>query len=392
MRCENFQVVPEWVNQGYFTLGSNAFEEMSEEDAEDQSHSDQESYFRTLDNGEKVNIKNACPLPPATSEGLNELMLSFYPIHVGCLSLVEYILRRKLEIKLEEKVPSSVAIQTFYYALDEVRDCLRELPDLLSLQSGLHTFGIEYPHGYYGMRRYWRDVRGDMTGWYFLFCDPFDIPCLTEYILSNLHRVSITGRAVNNTRKSPLETLPIELLHLIISYLPYRSILRLGRVNHFLHNMISADQTIWRNMLIAGSIVPFIFDLNTRACHERDKELEGTDTCWDWKLICRWLKEEPFVEEARRLAVLDSPVPRDQFKKEANQCFMGSMIELLHTRETKLFDPPLELANRVRLFKTIEDALMLKPRGSRGTEERYAFMKGDEEVRILGIVEFDKID
>ncbi|CAG8972056.1 hypothetical protein HYALB_00004920 [Hymenoscyphus albidus] len=220
-------------------------------------------------------------------------MLSFYPFHVGCLSLVEYILRRKLEVKLEEKVPSSVAIQTFYYALDEVRDCLRQLPDLLSLQSGLHTFGIEYPHGYYGM---------------------------------------------------------------------------------------------------PGSIVPFIFDLNARECHEKDEELEGTGTCWDWKLLCRWLKEEPFVEEARRLAVLDSPVPRDQFKEEANQCFMGSMIELLYTRETKLFEPPLELANRVRLFKTIEDALMLKPRGSRGTEERYAFMKGHEEIRILGIVEFDKID
>ncbi|KAF2088980.1 hypothetical protein K490DRAFT_10975, partial [Saccharata proteae CBS 121410] len=117
-----------------------------------------------------------------------------------------------------------------------------------------------------------------------------------------------------------LDGLPFDILTQIVSYLPIKSVLFLRRCNQSLASRINLDQCFWRNRLISGNLVDFLWDLDEAEC--RQKDLSGTG--WDWRGLARDLRAQRFPEAALR-------------------------------RNTNIEDAPLGLLNRCRIVRVVEE-------------------------------------
>ncbi|KAJ8070994.1 hypothetical protein OCU04_001346 [Sclerotinia nivalis] len=183
-------------------------------------------------------------LPDITKPG------SYFPMHMNWLPLVEHMISRKTSLQPFEPISGMAAIEFFYQALDCLRPLFRED------QNAIWGRSIEWPHGYYGSRRFWWDTwdRSMERGWEFLCADPFRILSLTEHLVSNLELVpsqlvsqeaiaELSDGVSEDANQITIETLPVEILLEIISYLPLKSMLSLYRTNRNLHNRICPDQT-----------------------------------------------------------------------------------------------------------------------------------------------------
>lgn len=305
---------------------------------------------------------------------------AWFLFHNTCMSIVEIVLSLKSQTQSGETRTGLDAIYKFYVALDSLREDIRED------QEAITGKGVEWWHGYYGSRRFWFDGASKgwsmERGWEFLCADPIDIPDLTDYLLSNLKaipvqpearsteskavQVQLEARSSERPQKSSyspqaaLDTLPVELLSRITSYLPGPTILHLHSANRALSARISLGPSFWRDQMISGTLLPFIWDLDAEKCREKDSN-PPADTAWDWELLARTLKTEPFLEIALKkslsgpLASLSRPSPADMgrihlnywrwLSKDAKSQLNGS--------------PPLGLVNRVRIVRIIEEAMIL---------------------------------
>lgn len=75
----------------------------------------------------------------------------------------------------------------------------------------------------------------------------------------------------------------MELLWHIVSYLPTQSIMSLKRCSKLIDRSLPITQRFWRDELVAGAVVQYLFDLDDDQIREKDAELEGTNEQWDWK-------------------------------------------------------------------------------------------------------------
>jgi hypothetical protein len=309
--------------------------------------------------GEIVDIRNCRPdfdsdghFPDITEPD------SFFPIHIKCLSLVNHVVARKVCAPPNERVSSLQNIQSFYQVLDCLRPLVRENPD------GIVGKGVEWTHGYYGARRFWFDGWTMERGWEFLVADPFNIPDLTEYLLSNLDAIPIpegrqsvsaasTQASLKESSCAGLDALPVELLDRITSHLSLRSILRLHRTSRALSQRISLGQAFWRDQLVSRNLVPFLWDLDSTACREKDAAV-ADGMCWDWGTLTQNILQEPFVELALKDAI--SRFLATDLGHRHSEFWKG----ISRDKESKLKDTtPLGLVNRVRIVKIIEEAMKL---------------------------------
>jgi len=234
----------------------------------------------------------------------------------------------------DETITGLAAIQKFYLALNSLR------PDIKEDYDAIFTKGVEWEHGYYGARRFWFGSWTMERGWEFLCADPIEIPNLTDYLLSNLKVIpvqpqteSIGGpQKTSQSPKATLDSLPIEILDRITSYLACPTIFHLHRTNRALSARISLGPSFWRDQLVSGNLIPFIWDLDPVKCREKENNAPP-DAAWDWRLLARTLKTEPFIEVALRKS-LSGPLADDlgrihlgfwrDFSKDAESQLTGS--------------------------------------------------------------------
>ncbi|CAG8973140.1 hypothetical protein HYALB_00008671 [Hymenoscyphus albidus] len=336
----------EWTQHGFCTINEKSFENINQSHLSDLSLTN----FTTL-SGTQIPIRQADPtfqsddtFPDITTAG------SFFPIHLRCLTLVENTIKHQVDINSHTEISGIAAIQYFYRCLERLKPLIRESQERFTGK------GVEWEHGYYGARRFWFDSWTMEMGWEFLCADPFDIPDLTDFLLNNL--VEIPASEVDLFQQNPksdgvsLDTLPTEIIDKIISNLPTTSILSLHRTCRKLSNQIRLDQSFWRDRLIAGTIVPFLWDIDEAACLEKD-EKSMKNMCWDWKELARTLREEPFVELVLK-DVLNQPLMQG-----LGLDHLSYFNEISHTATTGLSgNPPLGLINRIRIGRIIKEAIL----------------------------------
>ncbi|KAG9230976.1 hypothetical protein BJ875DRAFT_518291 [Amylocarpus encephaloides] len=344
----------EWTRGGFCLINEKSFGKVEHPETGNPSL----TYF-TIPEGEPIHIRTCNPtfesdgqFPDITSPE------SFFSIHLKCLSLIHHVVNRKLSLQSNGTIFSCGPIHHFYQLLDRIRPLIREDPE------GVTGKGIEWNHGYYGARRFWFDGWTMERDWEYLCADPFDVPTLTEYVLSNLEQTPIQEapqRAqVEHDYEAPLynshaalDSLPVEILDRIISNLPISSILHLNRTSQKLCNKIVLDQAFWRDQLLSVNLIPFIWDLDREACIQKEKTLP-VNTCWDWRTLACKLLEEPFIELALKDR-LAQPLANDLGRRH-----FEFWRDLSKVSMSKLEDhPPLGLINRVRIVRIIEEAILL---------------------------------
>ena len=137
-----------------------------------------------------------------------------------------------------------------------------------------------------------------------------------------------------------LESLPNEIIRQIVSFLPVTATLTMRRCSKSLALKVSLDQTFWRNGLITGDLVPWLWDLDVNECHVKDRS--GS---WDWKQLAQTLRQAKIFESALKESVAGGDVDGPQ----------RTIIENVHDTDVRMSDAPLGMRNRCRLVRLVKD-------------------------------------
>jgi hypothetical protein len=367
---EQIADLSQWTYNGFCCLDENSFNFVP---IVSPNYIHENDYARsnafTTVHGERVRLTDAGPFFDPGYQRLPDITdpssRPFFPIHLCCLPIIDHI----IGLKSISHLSGVESIRAFYQILDSLRERLKEEPDSITGK------GIVWPHGFYGAKILSYDSPVSLRGWEWLAADPISIPDLTQYILSNLEIVvqaespldkrDLESQEANTpdtltdfellprgSRDAALDSLPLELLAKITSYLPCTSILRLHRTNCALASRIPLTQTFWRTQLVSGTLIPFLWDVDGAACHAKEPA-----ECWNWRGLCKTLCTEPFLEVALResLESWDWGV-EERMRDEQVRLWAG----LSQGVETGLKGmPPAGLVNRVRVVRVIEDAVIM---------------------------------
>lgn len=145
--------------------------------------------------------------------------------------------------------------------------------------------------------------------------------------------------------------MPIDILHRITAHLPAASTLRLRRTSRSLANRLPLPPSFWRDALIAGDLVSFLWDLDGAACRRHDRASPSQS---DWRSLARGLRAHRFVQAALRQSLARRPVEGygigylDFYRAVAAQDQGFEMVEA----EAAV---PVGLLNRCRIVQVVED-------------------------------------
>ncbi|RDL40774.1 uncharacterized protein BP5553_00753 [Venustampulla echinocandica] len=344
----------DWTQTGHCALGKESFELGS-------NRSDVfDCVFTTLQ-GEEVAIKRHLSFNSEDDEYLPEdYDFQWFPVHFRCLTLVEYVLGSRLRLEPNRPISSLAVIQRFYQILYLLRKDLRKARP----PHGLCYKGVLWSHGYYGALGSWYY---HYNYWDFLSADPFNIPNLTEYVLSSLKTfvikesepqlevVTLPPRSDQGIKRSTLQMFPMELLNRITSNLPCSSILRLHRTSRIMSNRLPVTQSFWRDQLLSGNLVPFLWDLDATKCRELQRSLRR-GLGLDWRTLVRNLIEHQFIECAVQRLL---KVPLRGHLVARYTAFWEQFSANPKRTMTGPAKTPPGLINRIRMMKIINDAIEL---------------------------------
>lgn len=298
-------------------------------------------------------------------------------------------------------------IKNFYWALSRRFQCHLE-----KKQPDAKVFCLEWEHGYYGARQSWVQEWVSCKGWD-VSLSPHSGSCLphadrissstsavtmrrfpysfeedkTSNILSLLRPCSevivapsyglsrataLDSGSLCSSGRHGLESLPQELLSIIISYLSTPDIFRLRRCSKTLALYLPLDQQLWREGLITGNVIGWLWDLDKDECRGVD-HLQYTTRIpargWDWRRLVLTLAEDPFPTEKMDLS---GKLPKAEDWKK---WFSDKTIAVSNDSE----DLPTGLRNRRRIWKIIKGIDPIPMEHSR--EE----LQGDERKENLDI-------
>ncbi|MCJ1472697.1 hypothetical protein MMC13_001346 [Lambiella insularis] len=217
-----------------------------------------------------------------------------FPLHEACLNIVYALLARRRNQSCDGDCPSTLS--AFHERLLN-RRVTQSIP--YNGQSSL-----QWEHDGYGASSMWQDGHWESApGWEFLCADPLEISPITPAILALLPIRTAPFPSPSLPKKqsrqlpifpsrSRLEALPSELLPLITAHLTTKSILALHRTSQTLAASIFLNQTFWRDQLIHGCVVPYIWpgDLDAEACRSCDSSGNR-----DWEALVRTLMQPPHL-------------------------------------------------------------------------------------------------
>ncbi|KAI9814506.1 MAG: hypothetical protein M1826_002253 [Phylliscum demangeonii] len=231
-----------------------------------------------------------------------------FPVHTACLSIADRIFERRR--RQEPADARRSASQLKPTSLDSLYDAINRQsrdrkPEILPC-------AVNWPHECYGARalqgQSWCWMPGDGTEW--LCADPLNVPGLTPFILAQLPPVTeeqnddgaAAAVAANPLSPPPspsaLECLPTELLEHTLSYLPFADTLALSRTSTRLHHRL-LTQAWWRDALIAGDAVGYLWDLDPAQCRAKDTDLDAAAKRWDWRALARHLANRDCFDGAK---------------------------------------------------------------------------------------------
>lgn len=143
------------------------------------------------------------------------------------------------------------------------------------------------------------------------YSNPIDVPDLLASFVFDMLLASTRSEEGPVTKlritceSRGLEALPTELLDSICSYLMPQTVIALHRTSKALAINVSLDNSFWRDSLRNGSLLPHIWDLDTRKIERFREESNVTVSAagWDWRSIAYLLatKQFPIAERDPRL-------------------------------------------------------------------------------------------
>lgn len=135
-------------------------------------------------------------------------------------------------------------------------------------------------------------------------------------------------------------------------------ILRLLRCSKNLHWRVAAPQSVWRDELIAGTLVDYLWDLDSEACLAKDGE-----SIWDWRSLAKALSEPHILYTAlgHALNVMLSRQHSDRKINIENLTILERRsLEFSRSKSGERFaDAPLGLQNRCRIVRIVNDVELM---------------------------------
>ena len=154
-----------------------------------------------------------------------------------------------------------------------------------------------------------------------------------------------------------LETLPTEILALIASFSGPISTLQLTRCSQVLQSKLPLDQAFWRDALISGLLIDYLWDLEPTLCLQKDSDPTVT---WDWKRLAQDLKAPNIILcTAIGNSIRgyrgggddeDWVIPRSGLTLFQERCLDRTL-----EGHTEFEDAPQGLANRCRIVRIVRD-------------------------------------
>ena len=136
------------------------------------------------------------------------------------------------------------------------------------------------------------------------------------------------------------ETLSTELIHLITLYAGASASLRLRRCSKTVYSKIPLTQSFWRDHLVNGSLIDYLWDLDRAPCIQKDREGH-----WDWKALVQKLRKPYILENALARSLESQGISDDR----------RTVFEQRIRRGGEFTDAPMELQNRCRLVRIVHD-------------------------------------
>lgn len=174
--------------------------------------------------------------------------------------------------------------------------------------------------------------------------DPITIKGLTSWVLNQVQPILEPPRPSTISSLPPptsqinqsLESLPTEIIAKITSFLSALAVLRVRRCSKTLAFKISINQSFWRDHLIHGDLVDYLWDLDSTACYKKDKE--GN---WNWMALVQALLQPKILKSA-----LGASLKSDE---------VMTFFEQMSLKETDFADAPIGLQNRCRIVRIVRD-------------------------------------
>lgn len=107
-----------------------------------------------------------------------------------------------------------------------------------------------------------------------------------------------------------------------------------------MYSKVLITQSFWRDHLVSGSLIDYLWDLDRAACIQKD-----TRGNWDWKTLAQKLRKQHILENALARS-LESQEIDDEEK---------TTLEQRVRQGGEFSDAPMGLQNRCRLVRIIRD-------------------------------------
>ncbi|KAH6679599.1 hypothetical protein B0J14DRAFT_581162 [Halenospora varia] len=268
-----------------------------------------------------------------------------FPIHDACLDIAGRYIESQNENR-PDSVPG-LTLENFYDALCAQYSRNREVGRNHPAGGRWMEAGLEWDHNFYGARALqgysnWEGEHGDE----WICADPINVPKVTSFITGLLKEAPKTAPEIPDisqlqisqleppffpSNNSRLEQLPVEILHQITAFHSAASIFSLRKCSKTLASRLILDQNFWCQQLLSGSLIPQLWGVDGDYLIKGfkyiidvkyDREKDNTEC--DWKAL------------ATQFARIDNVM-------------MGR-------EEMKAI--PIGLANRFRLWRIIEEAMI----------------------------------
>lgn len=148
------------------------------------------------------------------------------------------------------------------------------------------------------------------------------------------------------SRLSSLEKLPTEIFSHIVSNLQTTPALRLHRCSKTLAGHVPLNQSFWREQLVTGDLVEYLWDLDPKECRlKNSNDPDGKGTSWNWKSLAKMLVSAQIL--GATLAELSESVLAELSSRHTSLGLALSKVTMP--------DAPIGLKNRCRIVKIIRD-------------------------------------
>ncbi|KAL8788412.1 MAG: hypothetical protein Q9195_007291 [Heterodermia aff. obscurata] len=268
-------------------------------------------------------------------------------MHETCIEILQRVGQHNKVSIAPDATVNYTSLQGYYDALLRLHDRLTSWPyDDPEAEEQLEKFHpypseygchkLEWEHQYYGAAR---------------FADGSVIPDLTVYILSKLSPIqpvlpleppqpviTFTDRSLSSL--TALETLSTESLQLITLHAGASAALRLRRCSKTIYFKLSLTQSFWRDHLVSGSLIEYLWDLDRVLCIQKDGQGH-----WDWKTLAQKLRKPSILENALAKSLDSMEIDDDEKTAFEQKVRQGGEFS----------DAPMGLRNRCRLVKIVGD-------------------------------------